>query len=82
MRYGTHKRTILDNSTALAVAATEADATTIATLLNALEGELTRLHAANDGAERKPLPIGECSRCHTPIYTSEGFCGHCEPHKS
>jgi hypothetical protein len=25
-------------------------------------------------------PIGTCPKCHTPVYTDEGFCGVCRPH--
>lgn len=50
--------------------------------LNRLDAEITRLHCVIDKTEREPLPIGECSKCHTPIYTAEGFCGVCEPNKT
>lgn len=33
--------------------------------------------------EREPnqnKPIGTCPKCHTPVYTNEGFCGVCRPH--
>lgn len=26
-------------------------------------------------------PIGKCDKCGTPVYSVEGFCGVCEPHK-
>ena len=29
----------------------------------------------------EPRPIGRCKKCGTPVYSVEGFCGVCEPHK-
>lgn len=30
----------------------------------------------------QPKPIGKCPQCNSPTYSTEGFCGVCEPHKS
>lgn len=30
-----------------------------------------------ESSEDTPVPIGACSKCGSPQYTSEGFCGAC-----
>lgn len=36
---------------------------------------------AEDEIEDEPQPVGQCSKCGTPVYSDYGFCGVCEPGK-
>jgi len=54
-----------------------------------INGKLTGCDHCNsvdcDGKEclekKNPKPIGKCPKCQTPVYSTYGFCGVCEPYK-